>query len=246
MNIGRAMIVARKDIREALRSRITYLYIGMLVLISIPYVQSVRSAIDQVSGIDETTLAEACRLSANLLLYTLPLFSLMLFSSFLSTYSVITEKAKRTLESLLATPASLREVWLGKSLAVAIPSTVVTVLLAVAGVVALNAAFVVPKVGHVVYPSVMAVVTAVIIIPLMAFFVVAIVTMLQLIITNPRLANFAFMAIFLAVYIGGVTQLAGRLEFHWIYLGLTVVLGLATFFVSPLLTKERVVLSSKG
>jgi len=240
------MIIARKDIREALRSRTTYLYILLLALISIPFIDGLRSAVSRAGDIDGATLAEASQVYVSGLFYTLPLFSLMLFSSFLSTYSVITEKAKRTLESLLATPASLREVWLGKSLAVAIPSTVITILLLIIAVVALNVAFVVPEVGHFVMPGLVAVLTGMVTVPVMSFFVVAIVTLLQLIITNPRLANFAFMAIFLAVYIGGVTQLAGRLDFSWIYLGLTVVLGLATLFISPLLTKERVVLSSKG
>ena len=70
---------------------------------------------------------------------------------------------------------------------------------------------------------------------------------MALIIANPRLANLAFVAIFLGVYIGGATQFGGRLDLHWIYIGLTVVLGVATFFVGRLLlTKERVVLSSKG
>ncbi len=241
------MIVARKDIGEALRSRITYLYAVMLVLLTIPFVSGLRSAVNQLGGsADNATLEEASQIYISGLFYTLPLFSLMLFSSFLSTYAVITEKAKRTLESLLATPVSVREVWLGKSLAVALPSAIVTILLLVVAVVAVNMAFVVPEVGNWVMPNAIALVTGIVIIPLMSFFVIAIVTLLQLIITNPRLANLAFIAIFLGVYIGGATQFGGRIDLHWVYIGLAVVLALATVIVSRLLTKERVVLSSKA
>ncbi len=246
MSANHALIIARKDMRDAIRSRTTYLYVGLLALLTIPFVTTLRTAANQVGGVDKEVLAEASQVFVTGLFYTLPLFSLMLFSSFLSTYAVITEKAKRTLESLLATPASLREVWMGKSLAVAIPSTVVTIVLLIGAVAALNLGYIVPQVGHFVYPSIVAVISGFVVIPLMSFFVVAIVTLLQLIISNPRLANFAFMAIFLAVYIGGVTQLSGRIDFQWLYIGLTVALGMATWFVGRLLTKERVVLSSKG
>ncbi len=246
MSAGHAMIIARKDIQEALRSRTTYLYLGLLVLISIPFIQGLRAAVNQAGEVDSSALAEASQAYVSGLFYTLPLFAMMLFSSFLSTYTVITEKAKRTLESLLATPASLRDVWFGKSLAVAIPSALITIVLLVGATIALNAAFIVPEVGHFVMPGLTAVLTGFLTVPVMSFFVVAIVTFLQLIIANPRLANFAFMGIFLAVYVGGITQLAGRLDFSVIFLGITVVLGLVTVLLSPLLTKQRVVLSSKG
>jgi hypothetical protein len=89
-------------------------------------------------------------------------------------------------------------------------------------------------------------VAALLIIPVMTFFIVCIVTFLQLIMANPRIANFAFMAIFIVIYLTTITELAASWDFSLIYLIVTILLAAVTFVLGRFLSKEKVVLSSKG
>jgi len=243
-----AFIIARKDIKEALRSRSTYLYILFMFLISIPYFSGAPTVIRRLTEqeLGPADLQAAIQAFLNTIVYTLPLVLIMLFCSFLSAYAVIMDKAKRTLESLLATPASLRQVWLGKSLAVALPSIVITLLALLIVVIVVNQVFVVPTIGVFLVPSMLSLVAALLIIPVMTFFVVCIASFLQLIMANPRIANFAFMAIFLGIYFATITELVASWDFSLIYLIVTILLAAVTLVLGRFLSKEKVVLSSKG
>ena len=170
----------------------------------------------------------------------------MLMCSILTAYSVAMDKAKRTMESLLATPLSLRQVWLGKSLAVALPGVAIAILVSLLVFLAMNLAIAVPNVGGFIIPSALSLVTGLVIIPVMAFVVVALVSFLQLIMSNQRLANLAFIGIFFAIYFLSVTRLGSSWDFSLIYLVATVFLAVVTLFLTRFLTKERVILSSKG
>jgi len=54
------------------------------------------------------------------------------------------------------------------------------------------------------------------------FFIVAIVSFLQLVIFNPRIANFAFTIIFLGVYVSSTLQQTVARDLSWIYLGVAL------------------------
>jgi ABC-2 type transport system permease protein len=246
--VRKAFIIARKDMKEALRSRSTYFYILFLFLLSFPYFDGSRTVIRRLTeqGLGPAELQAASQSFLTTVVYTLPLVLIMLFCSFLSAYAVIMDKAKRTLESLLATPASLRQIWLGKSLAVALPSIVITLLVLLIAVIVVNQVFVVPTLGVFLVPSALSLVAALIIIPVMTFFVVCIVSFLQLIMTNPRIANFAFIAVFLVIYLTTITELSASWDFSLIYLIVTILLAAVTFVLGRFLSKEKVVLSSKG
>ncbi len=242
------IIIARKDIREALRSKSTYFYLLFLFFVVFPYLDGARSVISHLA-VQKTTSIEivpALKMFLNNLVHTLPLVLTMLFCSFLSTYAVVMDKTKRTLESLLATPASLKQIWLGKSLAVAIPSVIITFLFSFLALVVINLVVIVPQAGVFIWPDGLSLVTGLVIVPVMAFFVVCIVSFLQLIMTNPRIANFAFIGIFLGFYFTTITELTALWDFSLIYLAATVILAVTTLLLGRWLNKDRVVLSSKG
>lgn len=246
--MGKAFIIARKDIKEALRSKTTYFYVLFLFLISYPYFDGFRNVIGGLvkQGLSSVELRLAIQSFSNGIVSTLPLVLTMLFCSFLAGYSIIMDKAKRTLESLLATPLSLRQIWLGKSLAVALPGIAITLLILLLALLVLNLVFIIPIVGSFIIPSALSFVTGLIIIPAMAFLIVLAVSFLQLIMTNPRIANFAYIAVFLGIYLVTITGLTASWDVSFIYLMVTVVLAVITLFLSRFLTKERVILSSKG
>jgi ABC-2 type transport system permease protein len=177
---------------------------------------------------------------------TLPWVLGMVICSVFSTFSIAIDEVKRTLESLLVTPLSLRQIWLGKSLAVALPGVAVGLLISLLVLLAMNLMVVVPAVGSFAMPGVISLLTGLIIVPLMAFLVVSLVGFIQLIVTDPRIANFAFIVAFLAVYISTFTNLLPSGNLTIAYLIATVFLGVLILFLSRLLTAARVVLSSKG
>jgi ABC-2 type transport system permease protein len=241
--------IAQKDMKEAFQKRSTYVYVVMMLFISFPtYVgglgNAIRSLGDQGLGTAQTI--DAIQRFIDSTAYTQPLTLAMLFCTYLSAYAVILEKAKRTMESLLATPASLRQVWFGKNLAVALPSMLVTLLILIAAIVTLNLALIVPRTGTFILPSVVPMLTVLIVLPLLVLSVVSLVSVLQLTLSNPRLANFAFILVFFGFYVLTVANSMVTWDFALIYLIALAVLSAANVLAGRLLTKERVVLTSKA
>ena len=92
------------------------------------------------------------------------------------------------------------------------------------------------------------VISALIIMPALLFVIVAIVTYIQLTITNPRIGNFVFSGVFILLMIGGETLLAENYSTNYlalVYLGVIVICAVIAYILSFSLTKERVLLSSK-
>ena len=243
-----AWTIAIKDIREAFHNKTVYLYIAILLFISFPYLESLRSSLTNLEGqgADRAAMISNAQSFLKNTISTLPLTLSMLFCTYLSAYAIVLEKAKRTLESLLATPASLRQVWIGKSLAIALPSIAVTYLAMIVMVVISNYTIIIPKLDAFIFPGFIPIITGFLVVPLVAFSVVCIVSILQLTMTNPRLANMVFMIVFFGFYFMTVSGFSSTWDFSLIYLVILAVLVVVALGMMRFLTKERVVLSSKG
>ncbi|MGD9115657.1 MAG: ABC transporter permease subunit [Dehalococcoidia bacterium] len=241
-------IIVKRDLKEAFRTRSTYLYLVILLFISIPQLQGVNAALN---GLKEQSLSAAdlklqSQVVLNVLVSTLPLIYSMLICSVISAYSITMDKAKRTLESLMATPLSLRQIWLGKSLAVMLPGAAIALFASFLAFLAINFITVVPTAGGFIFPSVLAIVTAFVIVPAMVFALVCLVSFLQLTIANARLANLAFVSLFVIIYFITIISPDSGWDFGFVYLAAIAVLAVVCIMLSRLLTKERVVLSSKS
>jgi len=250
ITMDKIWIIAKKDIKEAFQSKLTYLYIAILCLLTWPYFMVVKNSLDSLirQGASSTELRHAAQPLVNIATYTLPLTLAMLICTFFANTSIVMDKAKRTLESLLATPLSLRQIWLGKSLAVALPSLLISLSVSFIAIIVLNVVVISPKVDTFIVPGTLSIVTSLIITPLVTFFVVAIVSFLQLTTANPRIANLAFTVIFVGIYI--YLQTISKPTVTWyfalIYLSAMLVLVGIMALLDRILTKEKVVLSSKG
>jgi ABC-2 type transport system permease protein len=244
-----AWTIAIKDIREAFRNKYIYFYIAILLFIAFPYLESLRNSLTHLEGqgaADQAAMITSARSFLNNTINALPLTLSMLFCTYLSAYAIVLEKAKRTLESLLATPASLRQVWIGKSLAVSLPSIAVTYLVLILVVLVSNYTIIMPKLDTFILPGVLPIITGLLIVPLVTFSVVCIVSIFQLTMTNPRLANMFFMIVFFGFYFMTVTGFSATWDLSLIYLVILGALIVITLGTLRFLTKERVVLSSKG
>jgi ABC-type Na+ efflux pump permease subunit len=248
--VGKLWVIARKDIREALRSRSTYLFFVIMVIISFTQLGTYNHAIDILirQNASPQIISQSSLFFLNSIVYILPLMFSILVCSIFAAYAVITEKAKRNIESLMATPLSLNQIWMAKSLAVTLPSVVIGIAVSIFGYVVITIQAVVPKTGGVIVPDALAIISALVLVPILIFTVVSIVIYLQLVISNPRIANLVFTGIFMVVFFGinFLTSLGININFSVIYLGMIVVCAGVSYLLSRSLTKERVLLSSKG
>lgn len=246
--ISNFWILASKDLKEVFRSRTTYLYIVVLLFISFSLFNALSRGISELKQqhAAESVLAAGVQTMVGLMISTLPLVFNMLFSNFLSNYAVITDKSKRVLESLLATPLSLRQLWAGKALAITLPSVLISFILSAAALIAMNIIFVQPIVGHFILPDAEMVITGWVIVPVITVLVSLLVVLLQLILSNPRIASLVFMVGFFGSFVIPTIPELRSVNLELVYLLLIASLVITNIFLAPLLTKERVILSSKG
>jgi len=108
----KVMVIMKKDLRETFRTRAFYVSVGIVIFIMIMLVQEV--------GVEIGTLAKqgnapAVQTLLGTLALMLSLMLMMLFCIYINAYTLTMEKIKRSIESLLCTPLSLKQICLGKT-----------------------------------------------------------------------------------------------------------------------------------
>jgi ABC-type Na+ efflux pump permease subunit len=248
--VNKLWIIAQKDILEAFRSRTTYIYIVILILLTFVQFSRYTTVINNLESQNASTseLINASQIFLNQFAYTLPLWYAILICTIFATYSVIVDKAKRNIESLMATPVSLNQIWMGKCLAVTLPSIVIALVVSIIAFIVINFIAIMPDTNQFIFPEPSAIVSALVLLPMLIFAIVAIVLYLQLTISNPRFANFVFTGIFFVVFFGSsvLTGSGINFNFSYVFLGLIAICAGIAFILSRFLTKEKVLLSSKG
>jgi hypothetical protein len=248
--MNRFKVIAGKDIREAISSRSTYLYIALLLFLTFTYFSNftgvINRAIESNSSQDE--IIQVSRIFLNSIASTLPMMYSVLMCTIFAAYSVIVDKAKHNLDSLMVMPISLKQIWMAKTLGVTIPSVLIALGVSVVGYLVMNFILVIPYTRSFIAPDWSIILTDLVIVPVLIFFIVALVIYFQLVISNPRVANLVFTGIFLLLFFGAniITQFGLKINYNLIYLGLIVLCCGLTYIFSLFLTKEKVILSSKG
>jgi ABC-2 type transport system permease protein len=245
--MSRTFILVRKDIKEAFASKSTLWYIVLLVIIAFPYFDMAKSTMAEMvnQGTDLATMTGAAQSTLNSVFFSLPIVLIMLSCSVFAAYAILLDKTKRSLESLLATPLSLRQLWVAKTLAVTLPSVAIGVGVAVILVIVLNIWVFVPVVGFVI-PGFQSLISGLILIPALTYFTVSIVAFLQFVMTNPRYASLVFSMLFIAIYLLTIFGVSTNWDFSLIYLTIIAVLAVINILLSRFLTKEKIILSSKA
>jgi ABC-2 type transport system permease protein len=243
---NKLLVIARKDISEAFRSRSTYIVILVMILLSFVYISNYNNYVKGLGN--KQLIIDYSRSFLNSLAYVLPAMFSTYVCSIFANYAVVVDKAKRNLESLMASPVSIKQIWLGKSLAVTLPSLGVGLAIAIISFLVMDIGFVAPKAGGLVIPDPLAFVSTFILVPILVFGIVTIVTYIQLVVTNPRIGNFVFSGIFILLFFG-INALGGFgvsiRYFSLVYLGLIILCAVVSYILSLSLTKEKVLLSSK-
>ncbi len=240
-------VIARKDIQDLLQGK-TYLYVILVILAGLPYYDGIKNILGELTkqgaSLEELRLAGQSFLDGAA--YALPCLLSIFVCSIVTNYSIVMDKAKRTLEPLLATPLGIRQIWIGKTLATALPGIVIGILLSIFTMIVINLAVIEPSVGGFIIPRALPLISALIISPLLVLLVVALISFLQLITAKPAVSSIVFPVIFLGIYFPTiiVDRSAGWI-YAPIYSGAAVLLVIVMLAFGRLLTKERTALSSK-
>jgi ABC-type transport system involved in multi-copper enzyme maturation permease subunit len=239
-------VIASKDVGEAFQSRTIYVFMLVMLFIAFSYVSVYDTRVKLFSN--QQDILNFSRDFLNNLAYIMPLMYSIIICSIFANYSVVLDKAKRNIESLMATPVSIQQIWMGKSLAVTLPSVIVGLAISIIVYLVMNFGFVIPKTDTFIVPGIVAILSALVVVPVLTFSIVTVVINIQLIINNPRLANLVFTGIFLLL-VFGINTLGGLgvsiSYFPLVYLGVILICAGVSLILSRALTKEKVLLSSK-
>jgi ABC-2 type transport system permease protein len=238
--MSRVWAIVRKDVLEIFRARGTYFsYFGLT--------RTLRQ-----QGASPALVLEASRAFLNSLGYLLPvLYSL--FACNLTSAGLVFEKQKRSLESLLATPVSVKRVWVGKSMGAALSGVMIGLTMSVFAYCIIAFGEVYPRIHTAIAPSALAFLSGLILVPATVLLVSMLVSYIQLVATNPRMGNLVYGLTLLLVW--GVLFFASyylplvgvSIDYYpLIFVGLILLLSGGCYLCSRGLSKEKVVLSSKG
>jgi ABC-2 type transport system permease protein len=248
--MNRISIVMKRDYRE-LRQTAAFRVMcivaaGIMAAASI----GISIALSQQPWLGEPAARPLLGLFISLVLYFLPLAVLLSFIWAFGNLPVIKEKVNGNIESLMATPLSPRDLWLGKSLAIFLPAYLISIVASVIVVLVVNLAVILPAAGEFVLP-VPALVLGFAVNPLL-FLVLLLFMILFAVANNPDIAMAPSFIIGFGLMMGmpvglgmGKFDLASWSFTLWYLLG-TVVLLAAVLYLTRLLTRQNIVLSSKG
>ena len=121
--MNKIWIISRKDISDAFRSRSTYVFLLVMLVLTFIYISIYTGTVNSDPYKNNPSLiADYSHKYINTLAYLFPLMFSNFICSIFANYAVIVDKAKRNIESLMATPVSIKQIWMGKTLAVTLPS----------------------------------------------------------------------------------------------------------------------------
>jgi ABC-type transport system involved in multi-copper enzyme maturation permease subunit len=246
--------VLQRDFRDLLRTKAFRISAMALTVVTIGGAIGASIAFNRWEFLEQQP-AEITKPVLELILgaivYLLTLFVLMLFMMIYTTEPITREKANGNIESLLATPLSPRAIWMGKSLAAFLPGFILAVISSLIIVMTVNFAAIHPATGSFVFPAPM-LFTGFFINPLLILGLTALIVFLCLA-YNPEITALPTWGVFMGLMFGigiglglGKINLASWWPFTLSYLAGAIVLGAVAFYLSRGLTKERIVLSSKG
>jgi ABC-type Na+ efflux pump permease subunit len=161
--------------------------------------------------------------------------------------SLVREKTRGNLQSLLATPVRPKDIWMGKSLSILVPGTVFGSILAVLVLVIVNAVYFLPDIGFVFNPWIA--LSSFVGVPLVYLALGLLVHLVGL--TSRAATGNVIAQLFLPVMVNVVIQVAvhdvidaGSWLFLAMNLGLAAVIGTIIIGLRSRLTTENIILSN--
>lgn len=243
-------IIFQRDFRE-IRKTNTFLIISIAFsVITIAIAVIVSIVLNRKEWIGEKMAEPILELIIGLIAYFLPLTVLMTFIWAFASLPIVREKVKGNITSLLATTLRPKEIWLGKSLAIFIPGYVISIISTMIVLLVVNLSVIVPATGNFLLPLPLFLVSL-ILNPLLLLGLLLFIILFSLA-NNPDIAFAPSFLVGFGLMMGipfgmalGAINLASWSFSLWYLVGVIIV-WIAIFILTRLLTKENIVLSSKG
>jgi ABC-type transport system involved in multi-copper enzyme maturation permease subunit len=247
-------VVIRRDLKDLRQTNAFLIIVIIFAVVTVGAAVGVSIALSRWGWLaEEATWDEAktaLELIMGFIVYFLTLFALLCFIWGFTGDPMTKEKANGNIESLLATPLSSRAIWMGKSLAIFLPAFVLAIVSTLVVVLVVNLAAIHPRTGNFVFPAPV-LVTGFIGNPLLFLGLTLLVVLLSLL-YSPDIGVMVSWPVAMGLMAGiPIGAVVGAIDmaswsFTLYYLAGAIILGAVVFYLSRLLTKERVILSSKG
>ncbi len=245
-------VVLQSDVGDIVHSRGFLIIAAIIGVLTIGAAVGITIALNRwlAPGLAWEDAKPLLELFMGLAVNYMPLIVLFTCMATWATEPIAKEKAKGPIESLLATPLTAKAVWIGKSLAIFLPAYIIGLIATVIVILAMNFASILPATGHFVLPLPEAL-TSFLFLPLLMFALISLGVLFSLI-TNPIIGQ--TIVIFVGVILlQAVGQAGGRIWWllaSWDYalynLAGAALLGIIALHLSRSLSKEKIILSSKG
>jgi ABC-2 type transport system permease protein len=243
-------IILRRDFKELRQTNAFRIMVIMSAVITIACAVGVSIALGKQAWLREEAARPIVELIIGLITYFLTLFVLISFIWAFASLPIVKEKVNGNIECLLATPLSPKELWMGKCLAILLPGYALSGIVTLVVVLAVNLTSIMPVAGYFVLP-VPVLLTGFVINPLLFFGLLSFMVLISLA-NNPDLAIAPSFVIGFGLMMGlpigiatGAINLASWTFALWYFVG-AVIMWAVVFYLLRLLTKENIVLSSKG
>ena len=248
--MNRINIVIKRDYRELRHSAAFRIMIIVGAAVTVAAAVGISIALNLQSWLGEPGARPVLELFIGLVAFFLPFFMMIAFIWSFATLSVIKEKVNGNLESLMATPLTPHELWLGKSFAIFLPAYVISIITVVIVALAINLAAILPATGGFVF-NVPALFLGLVVNPLL-FFTMLLFIILFSIANNPDIAIAPSFLIGFGLMMGMPAGLGlgwfdiSSWPFTLWYLVGTLVLFVIVLCLTRMLKRQNIVLSSKG
>jgi ABC-2 type transport system permease protein len=248
--MNRISIVMKRDYRELRQTAAFRIIVIIVAAAMVAAAAGISIALSRQPWLSEPEARPLLDLFTGLVLYFLPLLILLSFIWAFASLPLTREKVNGNIESLMATPLSPRELWLGKSMAIFLPAYLISIAVPVIVVLVMNLSAILPATGRFVLP-VPALILGFVVNPLL-FLGLLLFMILFALANNPDIAMAPSFIIGFGLMMGMPVGLGlgtfdiSSWSFTLCYLLGTVVLLAIVLSLTRLLTRQNIVLSSKG
>jgi len=248
--VKRMLLILRRDFKEMRSTTAFRIMIIVVAFITMAASAGISIALRLQSWYGMPEAALALDLILGLVAYFLPFMVLMAFVWAFASIQITNEKVNGNIECLLATPINPKTLWMGKCFAVFVPSYLISIIASFIVLLVVNLAAMLPGWGMFVLP-VAALMSGLIVNPLLFFGLLAFIILFSLA-NNPDIAIAPSLLIGFGLMIGiPVGLLTGSIDisswsFTLWYMAGTVAAWAVVLYLTRLLTRQNIVLSSKG
>jgi ABC-type Na+ efflux pump permease subunit len=248
--VRRILLVSSRDYHEMRSTSAFRIMVAVAAVITVGASVGISVALRLQSWYGEPEARPVLDLIVGLIVYFLPLFVLIAFIWAFANFPIIKEKVNGNIECLLATPLDTKTLWMGKALAVFVPGYVISLFASCVVLIVVNLAAILPGWDTFVLPG-PSLVSGLVINPLLFFGILLFIVLFSLV-NNPDIAIAPSLLIGFGLMIGmpvgimtGTVDISSWSFVIW-YLGGTVVAWTVVLYLMRFLTRQTIILSSKG